>query len=96
MSITETNYEMKEEKIPTESIIQMEKRSILIGFDECPYCQQAMAYLDDQQIPYDYFERKDTIELQKEVLQNHKHKTFPMIWLKGEWVGGFDNLKQHI
>jgi glutaredoxin len=61
--------------------------------DSCPYCVQAKVLLEQQGIEYE--ERKIGSGYTKEnLLESVPHaKTVPQIFLDGELVGGFTELK---
>ena len=62
----------------------------------CPYCDQAKALLDLHGIAYeerrigDGFTREDLLESVPTA------KTVPQIFLDGQLIGGFTELKQHL
>ena len=64
--------------------------------DSCPYCVQAKVLLEQQGIEYE--ERKIGSGYTKEnLLESVPHaKTVPQIFLDGELVGGFNELKKRL
>ena len=61
----------------------------------CPYCDQAKALLKDRRIPFE--ERKIGDGYTKEELLEAvpNARTVPQIILKGELIGGYQQLKAH-
>lgn len=68
-------------------------KAIIWSKDACPYCVQAKVLLEQQGIEYE--ERKIGSGYTKEnLLESVPHaKTVPQIFLDGELVGGFTELK---
>ena len=68
-------------------------KAIIWTKDTCPYCVQAKVLLEQQGIEYE--ERKIGSGYTKEnLLESVPHaKTVPQIFLDGELVGGFTELK---
>ena len=68
-------------------------KAIIWTKDTCPYCVQAKVLLEQQGIEYE--ERKIGSGYTKEnLLESVPHaKTVPQIFLDGELVGGFNELK---
>lgn len=75
--------------------IKSSKKNVLIGFEECPFCRNAVSLLNEKKVAFDYIKRGQELGLETEIKTQLNHRTYPMIFLKGEWIGGFDNLKRH-
>jgi glutaredoxin 3 len=71
-------------------------RAIVWTKDACPYCVQAKALLEQQGIKYE--EKKIGAEYTREQLLEAvpAARTVPQIFLDGELVGGFTELKQKL
>lgn len=76
--------------------IKNDQKSILVGFDACPFCTGARKYLDNRQIDYEYIKRGVQPALEDEIKKTYNHHTYPMIFMKGVWLGGFDSLKEYL
>jgi glutaredoxin 3 len=72
------------------------KRAIVWTKDACPYCVQAKALLEQQGI--DYEEKRIGVDYTREQLLEAvpTARTVPQIFLDGELVGGFTELKQKL
>jgi len=59
----------------------------------CPYCQKAMALLEEKDIPYEAINVIDYPDERARVsAENNNFPTVPMIFIDGEFVGGYDDL----
>ncbi|MCG7497959.1 glutaredoxin [Vibrio sp. Of7-15] len=79
------------------------KGNIVYGKATCPYCVKAKKALDEAGIDYQYYDVvKDSAALYrmipetKAIIGEKTPVTVPQIWLDGQYVGGFDNLEQHL
>ena len=73
-----------------------DKRNIIYGKDDCPYCHMAKEEFRILNIPYDFI---DIVKLGKtaaEVTGRKDVKTVPQIYLEGEYIGGYDEFMAHI
>lgn len=74
----------------------------------CPYSEEAIKLLTASKLPYrsyeisgfstlpdlvGYFSQKD---IQKEVGYSPSHKTKPIVFYKGQFIGGCSELKKHL
>lgn len=59
----------------------------------CSYCQKAFQELKNINIGFDSFEIKDKdLQLKQELISLTNHKTFPQIFIKGKFIGGYTEL----
>ncbi|CCN37243.1 putative glutaredoxin related protein [Vibrio nigripulchritudo SO65] len=77
--------------------------NIVYGKATCPYCVKAKRLLDDLGVKYEYHDVvKESAALYrmipevKAIIGEKTPVTVPQIWLDGEYIGGFDNLDEHI
>jgi len=73
-----------------------DKRNIIYGKDDCPFCHMAKEEFRILNIPYDFI---DIVKLGKtaaEVTGRKDVKTVPQIYLEGEYIGGYDEFMAHI
>lgn len=84
---------LKTDIFPKINEVKEEKRNILIGFKECPYCVRAEEILEMRKIEYVYVYRDKEKELEDEIKKCYGHETYPMIFIDGEFVGGCAELK---
>jgi ribonucleoside-diphosphate reductase alpha chain len=75
--------------------LQGDTRTIIYGKDDCPYCAMAKEELTLRGIPFDYIDLKEIGKTAAEVT-GRKVKTVPQIYLEGEYVGGWDELMEHL
>ncbi|MCU7830036.1 MAG: glutaredoxin [Candidatus Thiodiazotropha sp. (ex Myrtea sp. 'scaly one' KF741663)] len=75
----------------------------LFGKDTCPHCKRAKGYLEDAGIPYTYHDVVSIPRALYEMLGRVKPLigpktpvTVPQIWLDGNYIGGADQLEQHV
>ncbi|KAG0435045.1 Glutaredoxin-2, mitochondrial [Dictyocoela muelleri] len=65
--------------------------NLIIGKEDCKYCTKAKDLLDDHFIEYKYIEN-DYLKIREFM----KQKTFPCIFYKGQFIGGYKELKEII
>ena len=58
----------------------------------CPYCQRAIALLNEKNVKFDIIETSDNPEAFEEIKAKTGWKTVPQIFINGEFVGGFDDI----
>jgi len=84
------NVSDKVERIALED----DKRSIIYGKKDCPFCAMAKEELKLRGIVFDYIDLEEIGKTAKEVT-GRKVKTVPQIYIEGEYVGGYDELMVH-
>lgn len=65
--------------------------TIVYGTSTCPFCEMAKEELAMRGIPFEFVNLKEIGKTAKEVT-GREVKTVPQIYLKGEYVGGYDEL----
>jgi len=75
--------------------LQGDTRSIVYGKSDCPFCSMAKEELRLRGIPFDYIDLKEIGKTAAEVT-GRKVKTVPQIYIQGEYVGGYDDLMEHL
>ncbi|MCU7858118.1 MAG: glutaredoxin [Candidatus Thiodiazotropha sp. (ex Lucinoma borealis)] len=75
----------------------------LFGKETCPHCKRAKGYLEDAGISYTYHNVVSNPRALYEMLGRVKPLigpkapvTVPQIWLDGNYIGGADQLEQHV
>lgn len=64
--------------------------------DNCGYCVAAKSLLDSKKMEYVTYNMPEQISLE-DLKEKFPHaRTFPVIVINGEWIGGFDQLQQVI
>ncbi|KAI5149879.1 hypothetical protein ENBRE01_1171 [Enteropsectra breve] len=61
----------------------------------CPYCDDARDLLQSKDISFEEVVNSKDPELVREVREATRHPTFPMIYLKGSFIGGYTDLVNH-
>lgn len=76
--------------------ITIMKKAIVWSKDQCPFCVQAKALLESRGIEYE--ERNVSKDWTKEQLLEAvpTARTLPQIFLDDAYVGGFNELRQHL
>lgn len=75
--------------------------SFMVSKTNCPFCHEASGILKERNVSFkeynvdDLSGRESIQKLALEIMNKEKHKTFPMIYLNGKFVGGCDKLKEH-
>jgi glutaredoxin len=76
---------------------------VIFGLSNCPYCKNALKYVDENKLKYKYYNvdkyYKIFIPILEKLIKNHpelninpSHKTFPVIFNKGLFIGGYTDL----
>lgn len=77
----------------TETTANNNVEVIIYGKNNCPYCDHAKNFFNDQHIPYTYYNTSEDEDKLNEMLSKTKGRTFPQIFINGHEIGGFSNLK---
>ncbi len=59
----------------------------------CPYCVRAKALLKHKDVPFEEVDIGDNDALREQVIRESGRRTVPQIFIDGEPIGGFDELK---
>lgn len=77
--------------------------SIVFGKENCPYCHKSKDMLDKAGVNYTYFDVVESPRALYEMLARVKPLvgpktpiTTPQIWLDGHYIGGADQLTEHL
>jgi ribonucleoside-diphosphate reductase alpha chain len=70
-------------------------RTIVYGKSDCPFCSMAKEELRLRGIPFDYIDLKEIGKTAREVT-GRDVKTVPQIYIEGEYIGGYDELMEHL
>lgn len=68
--------------------------NVIIGKENCSFCEKAMKLLDQEQIRYKYVDWSECRELVERIKREQKHMTFPKVFIDGAFVGGYTELKR--
>jgi len=67
---------------------------LIYGKDNCPYCVQAKALIEQNQWPYEYKDIMKDKAARAEFFQKMPTERYvPQVFWNGEHVGGFDKLQ---
>lgn len=58
----------------------------------CGFCIAAKKLLDDKQIAFNETDVANNQALRNELIEKTGHRTVPIIFVKGQFVGGYDDL----
>jgi glutaredoxin 3 len=60
---------------------------------ECPYCQKAISFCEENKIPFDYIDITDNKDLQKAFIKRSNNaKSVPQIFVEDYIIGGYEQL----
>lgn len=71
----------------------MDKKIELYTTRFCPFCSRAKALLDHKGYKYDLYELDQDQTRKKELEDETGQNTVPYVFIDGELIGGFDDLK---
>lgn len=77
------------------SLIQNELQqhsTFLVTKQRCPFCIKAKELLEKKGKKYHEIDAEKNRDLVDEIKNAQAHMTFPMIYLDGKFVGGYDQL----
>lgn len=73
-----------------------EKRTIIYGKEFCPYCKMAKDLLESKGIEYEYIDIESEGKTAAEITGRPDVRTVPQIYLEGQYVGGFTELRTYL
>lgn len=73
---------------------KMAKTATVYSKDFCPYCVAAKELLKEKGIEFKVIDAIENFEERDALAEKHNHRTVPMIFLDGEFVGGFSELQK--
>ena len=62
----------------------------------CSYCTQAKLLLNDKNIEFEEIDLTDNLELREKLSLKHSWRTMPMIFIGDQFIGGFQDLYEHL
>jgi len=68
----------------------------IYGKHDCSYCISAKKLLDDRSIPYNYYLVGEDVGIDYVIENFPGVKMVPIVQVNGNYIGGFDQLKQYI
>ena len=68
----------------------MGKEIVLYSAQMCSDCQKLKAFLDDNELEYEYRDIKEDPQYAKDVEENTGKLGVPYLVIDGEWVRGYD------
>ena len=71
--------------------LEDDKSTIIYGKKTCPFCQMAKDELHIRGIPFEYIDLEEVGKTASEVT-GREWKTVPVIYLNGQFIGGYDEL----
>ncbi len=94
---------MEEEYKLYNKIIKNNSHVVLFGLSTCGYCKAALNYLKNKEIPFKFYNIKEYygifFKILQNVIKNHpelginiNHRTIPVIFANGKFIGGYNDL----
>lgn len=71
----------------------MDKKIELYTWSYCPFCQNAKKLLDEKGYDYEETVLDDNEDRRKELKEETGQGTVPYVFIDGELIGGYDDLK---
>ena len=68
--------------------------NLIITMQNCPYCHKAKDILKNMKIDFHEIERSHDLELTKQFQEAYSYRTYPMVFLKKEFIKGHSDLKK--
>ena len=75
--------------------LQDDKRSIIYGKNDCPWCARAKDEMELRGIPFDYINLEDIGKTAAEVT-GRQVRTVPQIYVEGKYIGGYEDLMKFL
>lgn len=70
---------------------------VIYGATNCASCSEAKEVLSHNGLPYEYLTRGVDYDMSDFVsISKGAHRSFPLITLNGEYLGGLVQLKEHL
>ncbi len=60
----------------------------------CPYCAGAKELLKSKNLAFEEIDVENNQKLREELSEKYNYRTVPMIFIDGEFIGGFSDLQQ--
>lgn len=84
-------------------IVKNSNKVVLFGLSYCGYCKSAIKFLKKKDVPFKYYQidkyydvffyiLNKLIEVHPELAFDTNHKTFPVIFINGKFIGGYSDL----
>jgi glutaredoxin 3 len=77
----------------TEELEQHE--TFIVTKTNCPFCVQAKKLLTKKGVQFHEIDFLNAQKLVRNISEEESHMTFPMIYLKKKFIGGYDDLVEH-
>jgi ribonucleoside-diphosphate reductase alpha chain len=74
--------------------LKEDANTIIYGTENCPHCTSAKSFLEAKGIAYEYIDLQAVGKTAAEVT-GRPVRTVPQIYLQGEYIGGFAELREH-
>ena len=78
------------------SELTSDKKVIVYGSDNCPYCFKVKSIFEELKVDIDYRnidQSKDREAEYNRLSQTLKYDTIPMVFIKNQFIGGCDKIK---
>lgn len=68
----------------------------IIGKPDCIFCKKAKDLLDKNLLDYEYYSSSPNSRYVKNIMEKLDYQKFPMIFYKGDFIGGFNELSEKL
>lgn len=72
------------------------KKIEVYTMNNCSYCEAAKSLLKSMDLPFTEFNVGDDHEKRLELVNKTGHRTMPQIFIDGQFVGGYRELKEYL
>lgn len=73
--------------------VKSNKLNIIMGMPHCESCQEAHSIFENHNMKVDCACWMGNSILKEEMKKEHNHRTFPIIFIEGEFIGGLKQLQ---
>lgn len=70
------------------------KNIVVYTIDNCGFCEAAKSLLEQKQLPFEAINLNHDDQKRMELVKKTGHRTMPQIFIDGEFVGGYNELKE--
>lgn len=70
-------------------------KTFIVTTENCTYCKLAKTLFKKKNKEYHEILASQNRDLVQEIMNTKEYMTFPMIYLDGVFIGGYDQLNQH-
>lgn len=68
----------------------------IIGKPDCLFCNKAKELLEKNFVDYEYYSGNSRSKYIQHIMEKVDYRKFPLIFFKGNFIGGFTELKEKL